>query len=111
MAKFHKTKLSHLIFHCPGCNEIHIVDSRWTFNENVNAPTVSPSVLVRYRHPKGHSNENPAPVDYSGEYVEEVCHSFIRDGKIQFLSDCTHELKGKTIEIPNFEELHPGWLD
>lgn len=111
MAKFHKTKLGHIAFHCPGCNEIHIVDSRWTFNENVNTPTISPSLLVRYRHPKGHSNKNPAPLGYSGEYVEEVCHSFIKDGAIQFLPDCTHKMAGTTVDIPDFETLHPNWTD
>ena len=29
-----------------------------------------------------------------------VCHSFITDGRIQFLGDCTHELKGQTVELP-----------
>lgn len=29
-----------------------------------------------------------------------VCHSFIRDGQIQFLSDCTHALAGQTVPLP-----------
>lgn len=28
-----------------------------------------------------------------------ICHSFVRNGKIEFLSDCTHELAGKTVEL------------
>jgi hypothetical protein len=27
------------------------------------------------------------------------CHIFVRDGKIQFLNDCTHELAGKTVPM------------
>jgi hypothetical protein len=75
-------------FHCPGCKMLHGLDSRWTFNGDVNKPTFSPSLLVRY--PWGPSQE------------EKRCHSFITDGFIRFLNDCTHELKGQTVEIPDF---------
>jgi hypothetical protein len=34
------------------------------------------------------------------------CHSFIRNGQIQFLSDCHHELAGKTVDLPEVEELY-----
>jgi hypothetical protein len=32
----------------------------------------------------------------------EVCHSFIIDGRIQFLGDCDHELASQTVEIPDW---------
>lgn len=32
-----------------------------------------------------------------------VCHSFIRDGRIEFLSDCTHALAGQTVDLPDIE--------
>ena len=32
-------------------------------------------------------------------FVCSVCHSFVTDGKIQFLGDCTHELAGQTVEL------------
>ena len=32
----------------------------------------------------------------------EVCHSFITDGRIQFLNDCTHALAGHTVPLPPF---------
>jgi hypothetical protein len=28
------------------------------------------------------------------------CHVFVTKGEIQFLGDCTHELKNKTVPIP-----------
>lgn len=28
------------------------------------------------------------------------CHSFVTDGKIQFLSDCSHAKAGMTIDLP-----------
>jgi len=29
-----------------------------------------------------------------------VCYSYITDGRIQFLSDCTHELANQTVDLP-----------
>lgn len=93
--KFHRSKSNHLVFHCPGCNEIHVIDARWTFNGNLDKPRISPSLLIRY--------------PYAGE--NRVCHSFIVDGMIEYLSDCTHELAGEKVEIPDFETLHPNWTN
>lgn len=95
MAKFHNTKNNDLVFHCPGCDEIHVVDQRWAFNNDMDKPTISPSLLVRY------------PIDG----VDRICHSFIKDGAIQFLSDCTHKMAGTTVDIPDFEILHLNWTD
>jgi hypothetical protein len=33
---------------------------------------------------------------------DEICHSFVTAGHIQFLSDCTHEMAGQTVEIPEW---------
>ena len=76
-------------FYCPGCKCDHMVwtdkneNPCWEFNGDVDNPTVSPSLLVRYLYPGG----------------VKICHSFIRNGEIQFLSDCTHELSGQTIKL------------
>lgn len=38
----------------------------------------------------------------SGDKIEpkpKVCHSFVRNGKIEYLNDCTHELAGQTVEL------------
>jgi Family of unknown function (DUF6527) len=94
---------TYYLVECPGCGHSHMYDSRWGFNGNLDSPTFSPSYLSKYRHPKGYSNDNPAPKGWKGEYVEEVCHSFVTDGKIQFLSDCTHKLAGQTVELENID--------
>jgi hypothetical protein len=72
------------LFLCPGCKYPHSFDDRWTWNNDVEKPTVSPSILVWQSKP------------------EKRCHSFITDGKIKFLDDCYHELKGKTVDLPEF---------
>ncbi len=80
-----------LSFYCPGCKCHHGICSErydpkpgpvWEWNGSMTKPTFKPSLKVK--HSKG-----------------IVCHSFIKDGFIQYLSDCTHELAGQTIEIPN----------
>lgn len=70
-----------LWFWCPGCDEAHAVPvtgpKAWTFDGNLDAPTLSPSLLCR----RG---------------GDSVCHSFVRAGRMQFLGDCTHALPRAT---------------
>lgn len=92
-----------LLFNCPGCGCLHGPkvegEGRWTWNGDLVRPTVSPSILVRGTVPI--TDEEHARI-MAGETVEPkplVCHSFVRDGQIEFLSDCTHALAGKTVEL------------
>ena len=55
----------------------------WSWNGDTENPTLKPSIRTR-----GH------------EFGKDVvCHTFVNDGNVQFLSDCTHELAGKTMEL------------
>lgn len=109
-------KISCYAFECPGCKENHSfnVDANrgpcWTFNGNESSPTFMPSLLVRSgcrMHARRPGEEcwctyearegKPAP------YKCYVCHSFVKDGRIEFLGDCTHELAGQTVELPDIE--------
>lgn len=83
-------------FRCPGCNDLHqvVVDKSepqpvWEFNGDVEKPTFSPSVLARLR--------------FGDEPTDRVCHSFVRDGQIRFLSDSTHNLAGQTVALPEID--------
>jgi hypothetical protein len=80
----------YLIF-CPGCNCCHGWNDRWTFDGNLDCPTVSPSLLVT--HLRNYTSSESEPT-YDG-----ICHSFIRNGNIEFLSDCTHKLAGQTVKL------------
>ncbi|NYE62180.1 hypothetical protein FHW58_003395 [Duganella sp. 1224] len=107
-------------FNCPGCGEIHVLAIGpsaagtprpvWGFNGNGDAPTFTPSVLSRAGHYiDGDTKEcwctyearfgRPSPFKCC------VCHSFVTDGQIQFLSDCTHALAGKTVPLPDWTKL------
>lgn len=86
---------------CPGCNLAHRprvapegegrvgVGTLWDWNGATDETfTLSPSLLV-------HTNKNG-----------ERCHSFIRNGHWEFLSDSTHALAGKTVPMVPV----PDWL-
>lgn len=82
------------VFFCLGCDRHHRIPTQdandgqrcfWDFNGNMDKPTFTPSIFV---HGKGASE------------VGHECHSFVTDGKIQYLGDCTHHLAGQTIELP-----------
>lgn len=93
-------------FWCPGCDEIHVVGAaRWQFNGDYDRPSLSPSVLVTSGH---YSPDWRGPFcwcTYAREHPGEAtfrcfrCHSFVKGGRIEFLSDSTHALAGKTVVL------------
>jgi hypothetical protein len=105
-----------VMFWCKGCDmphQIRVVPHEtlpgpvWGYNGNPEAPTFTPSILVRGSERL--SQEEVARV-MGGEKIEPrplVCHSFVTDGQIQFLSDCTHALAGQTVPMFSF----PEWWD
>lgn len=99
------------IWWCPGCDErdpghrgthmFHIPP--WTFdNDDMEKPTFSASYLSKSYYYDGDPSE---PIETRTRH-ETVCHSFVKDGTIQYLGDCTHSLAGQTI---NMVEV-PDWL-
>lgn len=79
----------HIWIFCPGCQEAHALQvtgsKAWTWNGDLEKPTFSPSLLC----------------------VSKIrCHSFICNGRIKFLGDCEHDLKGQTVDLPEL----PDWL-
>ncbi len=95
----------HAQFYCPGCLHYHMLpingaDNAWDFNNNADSPTFKPSILARG---VDHLTEAEETLILAGVKIEPrkyVCHSFVTDGKINFLHDCTHSLAGKTIDLP-----------
>ncbi|WP_027489383.1 DUF6527 family protein [Rhodanobacter sp. OR92] len=113
---------------CPGCGRVHGMQTDWTpagmersphighaqwgFNGNLDAPTFSPSIKATTGHycNPGQTIGNCA-CDFQERFPDEepwdvpcgICHSFVRDGRIQFLGDCTHALAGQTVDLPEIE--------
>ena len=71
---------------CPGCDDLHAVRlgaNGWTFDGDDEAPTFAPSILVQYGNLPG----------------DRRCHSFVREGHWEFLSDSTHALAGQRVPM------------
>lgn len=88
--KLHKHEDRYTFF-CPGCRHIITINNNWKID--TKTITIKPSILSK--HPR------PDKPDY-------VCHSFITNGEIKFLCDCTHDLKNKTVPLPEFEMWDNG---
>lgn len=104
-------------FWCPGCDCMHAIDVNpggWGFNGNYDKPTFTPSVMVTSGHfAKDWPERKAKGLDCWCSFAQKhpgvttfkcfLCHSFVKDGQIQFLTDSTHPLAGKTValEIPN----------
>lgn len=98
----------YVYFMCPGCKQHHQVTigaGGWQFNGNGDAPTFSPSVLVTrwVWHPPV-TDDNLAEWDknpWEQTRVQFTCHSFVENGRIRFLDDCTHGMLGMTVDLPD----------
>ena len=96
-------------FHCPGCECAHAprVEGNhpvWQFNGDLVKPTFSPSILVRGTERLTDAEHSAVMNGVAIEPRPLICHSFVRDGKIEFLGDCTHGLKGQTVDLPKWSE-------
>lgn len=100
-------------FNCPGCNTVHTVrvsgPDAWGWNGSTDTPTVTPSVLVRSGHyldgEHGHDHcwcSFEKRFGRPPEFSCNRCHSFVRDGMIEFLSDSTHALAGQTVPLEQY---------
>lgn len=97
-------------FYCPGCEENHVVTTKWGFNGSLEKPTFTPSILVQGGHfIPGHAGDcwctyNAAHSDNPSSFRCKQCHSYVTDGHIRFLNDCSHALAGQTVDLPELEE-------
>lgn len=104
-----------LCFWCPGCLDMHCVStegsSAWGYNGNPDSPTFTPSIATWSNAKKETGPETGEwhwLRDAEGTPLAWRCHSYVTDGQIQFLSDCTHALAGQTVPLP---DLPPGLRD
>lgn len=80
---------------CPGCDSHHVLSQRgyplpehaqgsWELRGDQIAPTLTPSVMSTSSPQRG---------------ALYVCHHWVKGGKIEYLPDSTHALKGQTIDM------------
>lgn len=90
MAKVHPVEKGHYAIWCPGCESVHVFDTRWTFNGDLERPTFTPSLRVKWTG------------EHDGKDVKHECHSVVTEGMIAFQGDCTHAMAGQTISLGDF---------
>jgi hypothetical protein len=96
----HGKRYDCIAFVCPGCvamlggSGIHMLavnttvkSPSWDWNGDLQKPTLSPSILT-------------------GKGTQNVCHSFLRNGVFQFLTDSNHRYCGKEVAMPDL----PDWF-
>jgi hypothetical protein len=98
--KLHQAADDRVAFRCPGCGRAHVIavngqrngsGATWAWNGSLAVPTFEPSINV---------------LDGDGK---AFCHSFVRDGMIQFLADCQHALAGQTVPLPDWPADGHEW--
>jgi len=103
MSKIRNSDNGIILFHCPGCGCAHGVSNQWQYNGNPDSPTITPSILVRAAKWPTADECTRILAGEKIKLVPTICHSFVTDGKIQFLSDCTHTLAGQTVALPEWD--------
>lgn len=98
------------IIFCPGCDSTHrLHPGVWTYNGDAGNPTFSPSLLFTSGHYVSGQIGKLCWCSYEERFPGaklpkgvgcSLCHSFVRDGMIQFLGDSTHHLAGQTVPLP-----------
>ena len=84
---FHTEDGDRVGFWCPGCENLHWFDERFEWNSDPINPSFRPSLQI-------------------GDADGSICHLFVQDGHVQFLSDCRHGLHDQTVPMRPL----PEWL-
>jgi hypothetical protein len=96
----HKANDTTAFFWCPGCDEAHQIhyagEKAWGFNNDWDKPTFTPSYLT-WADPNPKALPDPQFQKYRDGFR---CHSYITNGQIAFLGDCTHALADQTVDLP-----------
>lgn len=83
-----------VVYKCPGCDGLHSVPvegaKKWEWNGDLVKPTISPSVKHTWT--------------FGDETNPKCCHYFIKEGRIEFCADCTHDKSGQTLPLEPFSE-------
>lgn len=79
----------HIAF-CNGCEQSHLIPTKWQFNGDLEKPTFSPSLLINIEF------TDPSKPNHT-------CHSFIAEGQWRYCNDSTHALSGQTVDMEDIE--------
>ena len=76
---------------CTACGCAHVFKDKgqspvWGFNGDMEKPTVTPSIRLTSNGRKG----------------GYTCHFHIKEGRIEYCGDCSHDLSGKKLALEAF---------
>ena len=100
-----------LAHYCPACETMHgfayITPQKngaiWTFDGDFEQPTFTPSM---------HIKAGPWPEDCREKGNEyDVCHYFLTNGVINYLTDCTHKYAGQQILLTDVPAKYLSSVD
>lgn len=93
----------YLWFWCAGCHTHHRVPvtgpRKWEWNGSETEPTLQPSIKVTLTRTL--TDDEQARIMRGEPFtpVDILCHSFVTEGRIQYLNDSTHQLAGQTVPL------------
>jgi hypothetical protein len=111
-----------LAYWCQGCKRSHNIRIKgpgaWGWNGDAEKPVFTPSVLTTNGHyVPSHKPGDPCWCTYVQEHPDEAddtftchgCHTFVgcngaQPGEVIFLGDCTHELAGQVLPLPDLPQ-------
>lgn len=90
-----------LAHYCPACKQMHLFSldgynssgAKWRWDGSVEAPSFIPSMNIRCNM--------PGMDGYQPDAGSSVCHYYLSGGMIGFLPDCTHEMRGLSVPLPD----------
>lgn len=95
---------------CPACKEMHRLPDGWTFsNGDLEKPSFQPSFLHGGILTVKDSNGQwmgEWVLDALGKPIPYVCHYILTDGILNFCPDCTHEMAGKSVPLPELPDFY-----
>jgi hypothetical protein len=102
VSKYLRRGVQGYFHYCPACHEMHCCFDSWNFDGNVESPTFSPSFSITGVKRKMTDDvwNGEWERDEHGKAKPMVCHYILRKGVLEFQRDCTHELAGKNIPLP-----------
>ena len=108
---------THVILHLPGPQGQFLLPittqraaktpGRWFWNGNMEMPSIDPSIKSECGHfaKSFDPTKDSCWCTYNKQHPDDqhfhcyICHSCINDGKVAFQGDCSHEFRGKTVDL------------
>lgn len=102
-------------WYCLGCHQAHSVpvdgsggqNRNWTWNGSLDKPTLAPSIRC-FTPAHAYTGSDGVRVERA---ERTTCHHFVKEGNIDYCSDCPHSLRG-VHPLPDFPDNYglPGYV-